>query len=185
MIPVTTRPRPDAPVHYPREIAAAVTLPAACSALVAAGDEPMPRTASIAVLTACAALATRFALIAFLSARDCPDPRAVAAFDPFLDPTPPALRGLGPEPDRARLRIAGDRCADAWRWWRTEDPSADTASGAAGALAIASWCSWALGSVARAQTRAQYALEARADDPLAGLVLRSVRAGTGPAWERR
>lgn len=184
MIPVTTRSHPDTAVRYPREIAAAVTLPAACAALVAPGAPPLARAASIAVLTACGALATRLALIGFLTAPDRPDPRTVTAFDPFHDPTPPALCGFGPEPDRARLRTAGDRCAEAWRRWRAEDPTADTSTGAAGALALGSWCSWALGSAARAQTRAQYALETRADDPLAALVLRSVRAGSAPAWER-
>ncbi|WIB76091.1 hypothetical protein DEJ28_10410 [Curtobacterium sp. MCPF17_002] len=182
---MTTRVHPEAAVRYPREIAAAVTLPAACAALVADGTGPLPRTAGIAVLTACGALAPRFALLAFVAARDEPDARTVAAFDPFHDPTPPALRGFGPEPDRDRVRVAGDRCAEAWQWWRAEDLPADTATGAAGALAMASWCSWALGSVARAQTRAQYALETRGDDPLAGLVLRSVRAGSAPSWERR
>lgn len=184
MIPVTTRSHPDAAVRYPREIAAAVTLPAACAALVAPGDAPSSRGASIAVVTACGALATRLAVIRFLADPGPIEPRAVAAFDPFSDPTPPALCGFGPEPDRARLRTAGDRCADAWRHWRAEDPSADSAAGAAGALAVAAWCSWALGSAARAQTRAQHALDTRVDDPLAGLVLRSVRAGSGPAWDR-
>lgn len=185
MIPVTTRVHPEAAVRYPREIAAAVTLPAACAALVAPGSSPLPPNGAIAVLTACGALAPRFALLAFLTALDEPDARAVTAFDPFHDPTPSALRGSGPEPDRDRLRLAGDRCAEAWQWWHAEDPSADTATGAAGALAMAAWCSWALGSVARAQTRAQYALDTRSDDPLAALVLRSVRAGSAPAWERR
>lgn len=185
MIPLTTRTLDEAAVRYPREIAAAVTLPAACAALVAPGAGPLPRTAAIAVLTACGALAPRFALIDFLAARDEPEPRGIVAFDPFHDETPPALRGWGPEPDRARVRIAGDRCAEAWQRWRTEDPSADTATGAAGALAIASWCSWALRSTARAQTRAQHALDTCASDPLAAVVLRSVRAGSGPVWERR
>ena len=185
MIPTTTRVHPEAAVRYPREIAAAVTLRAACAALVRPGSSALPRPAAIAVITACGALAPRFALLAFVSARDAPDPRTVTAFDPFRDPTPPALRGSGPEPDRDRVRIAGDRCAEAWQRWRADDLSADTATGAAGALAMASWCSWALGSVARAQTRAQYALETRPDDPLAALVLRSVRARSAPAWERR
>lgn len=184
MIPVTTRSHPDAVVRYPREIAAAVTLPAACAALVAPGGGPPSRTASIAVVTACGALSTRLALIRFLTAPGPVDPRAVTPFDPFCDPTPPALQGFGPEPDRARLRTAGDRCADSWRRWRAEEPSADSAAGAAGALAVAAWCSWALGSAARAQTRAQHALDTRADDPLADLVLRSVRAGSGPVWDR-
>lgn len=185
MIPVTTRQNPEAAVRYPREIAAAVTLPAACAALVAPGDSTFAHAASVAVATACGALATRIALVRFLGTPGHPDPRSVVVFDPFHDEMPPALGGFGPEPDRARLRLAGDRCAEAWRRWRTEDPSADTATGAAGALALGAWCAWALGSSARAQTRAQHALDTRSDDPLAGLVLRSVRAGNGPAWERR
>ncbi|MGN8048545.1 hypothetical protein ACTJKO_02570 [Curtobacterium sp. 22159] len=185
MIPVTTRAHPDAAVRYPREIAAAVTVPAAAAALVAPGTEPLGRGGAAAVVTACAALATRFALIGFLSASDDPDPRSVRPFDPFHDPTPPALCGAGPQPRRSRLRTAGDRCAEAWRWWRAEDLSADTATGAAGALALASWCSWALGSQARAQTRAQYALDTCPDDPLAALVLRSVRVGSVPTWDAR
>lgn len=185
MIPVTTRSQTEAAVRYPREIAAAVTLPAACAALVASDAGPLSRPATIAVVTACGALAARFALLAFIAAPDGPDPRGVTTFDPFHDPTPPALHGAGPEPDRDRLRGAGDRCVEAWQQWRAEDPSADTAAGAAGALALAAWTSWALGSVARAQTRAQYALETRPDDPLAALVLRSVRAGSSPWWERR
>ncbi|WP_420367898.1 hypothetical protein [Curtobacterium sp. L1-20] len=185
MIPVTSRTSPEAAVRYPREIAAAVTLPAACAALVTHRPGPLLAREAIAVLTACGALAPRLALLAFLTARDRPDPRSVVPFDPFHDPTPPALHGAGPEPDRDRVRTAGDRCAAAWQWWRAEDRSADTAVGAAGALATASWCAWALGSGARAETRARYALETRSDDPLAGLVLRSVRAGSAPAWERR
>ncbi|MFS2029436.1 hypothetical protein ACEN85_04925, partial [Curtobacterium sp. CT11-45] len=95
MIPVTTRSHPDAAVRYPREIAAAVTLPAACAALVAPGDAPSSRRASIAVVTACGALATRLAVIRFLADPGPIEPRAVAAFDPFSDPTPPALCGFG------------------------------------------------------------------------------------------
>lgn len=185
MIPVTTPSRPTTEVRYPREIAAAVTLRPACAALVAPGTGPLSRAASVTVVTACAALATRLSLVEFLAALDQPDVRSVTPFDPFRDPTPPALCGSGPEPDRGRLRTAGDRCAEAWQWWRAEDRSADATTGAGGALALASWCSWALGSVARAQTRAQYALETSPDDPLAALVLRSVRAGSGPSWERR
>lgn len=184
MIPVTTRSRPDAAVRYPREIAAAVTLPAACAALVAPPDTPTSRAGSIAIVTACAALSTRLGVIRFLAERSPVDPRAARPFDPFHDLTPPALRGFGPAPESGRLRTAGDRCADAWRLWRAEDAGADSAAGAAGALAVAAWCSWALGSTARAQTRAQHALDTRADDPLAALVLRSVRARSGPAWDR-
>lgn len=185
MIPATRR-SPDRPgVRYPREIAAAVTLPAAAAALLAPGPGVLSHAGAVAVTTACAALSTRFALIEALGARDAPDPRTVVPFDPFHDPTPVALCGHGPEPDRGRLRVAGDRCAAAWRWWRAEDPVPDAATGAAGALALAAWCAWALGSEARAQTRAQYALETQRDDPLARLVLRSVRAGSAPSWERR
>ena len=185
MIPRTARTHPDAGVRYPREIAAAVTLPAACAALVTPGTAPLPRTAAIAVTTACAALATRLALVSFLAAADRPEPRSVRPHDPFHEPTPPALLGLGPAPDRDRLRTAGDRCADAWRQWRSADATADTSDGSAGALSVAAWCSWALGSPVRAQIRARYALDVRPDDPLAGLVLRSVRAGSVPGWERR
>lgn len=172
-------------VRWPREIAAAVTLPAAAAALVAPGTDVLPRPARIAVTTACAALASRLALLDFLAAPGRPDPRAVRPFDPFSGPVPDALLGVGPSPDRDRIRLAGDRCAEAWRAWRADDPAADSTSGAAGALAVAAWCAWALGSSARAQTRARYAIDLQADDPLAGLVLRTVLAGNEPVWERR
>lgn len=189
----TTRRPPSTLVRYPREIAAAVTLRAACGALVApspprgaggpAEDEVLTRPQAVAVTTACGALATRFALVGFLAARGRPDPGTVVPFDPFRDPTPPALGGSGPEPDRARLRLAGDRCAAAWRTWRADGAvGADVAIGAAGALALGAWCAWALGSSARAEVRARYALDARPDDPFGWLVLRAVRAGHGPAW---
>lgn len=184
MIPSTAHSPDGTAVRFPREIAAAVTLPAAAAALVAPGTGPCPKTGAIAIVTACGALTTRLALVTFLAARDLPDPRSVQGFDPFADPTPPALLGVGPEPDRARVRTAGDRCADAWRVWRAEDGMVDGAMGAAGALALGAWCAWALGSSARAETRSRYALETRADDPLAGLVLRSVLAGSAPTWER-
>jgi len=144
----------------------------------------MPHLSGVAVITACAALAPRIALLAFLAARGTPDPRTVRAFDPFRDPVPDAMLGAGPEPERERVRTAGDRCVQSWRAWRNDEGTADAASGAAGALSVAAWCSWALGSPVRAQTRARYALDIRPDDPLAALVLRSVRAGSGPAWER-
>lgn len=184
MIPRTARSAPGSAVRYPREIAAAITLPAAAAALVAPGGGPPSTAASVAVTTACGALATRIALVRFIADRDAPDPRSIRAFDPFSDPTPPELRGCGVEPDRSRVRTAGDRCADAWRSWRAQGSAADSAAGAAGALALGSWCSWALGSPARAETRARYALETCADDPLAGLVLRSVLAGSAPSWVR-
>ncbi|MDM7890377.1 hypothetical protein [Curtobacterium caseinilyticum] len=180
---------PSTLIRYPREIAAAVTLRAACAALVAAprGDGAAPdeldRRRAIVVATACGALATRFAMIRFLAARGAPDPRRVAPFDPFHDPTPPALGGSGPAPDRARVRLAGDRCASAWRVWRADGaPPGDVAIGAAGALALGSWCAWAVGSSARAEVRARHAIDTRPDDPFAWLVLRSVRAGCAPAW---
>ncbi|MBT2503315.1 hypothetical protein [Curtobacterium sp. ISL-83] len=185
MIPLTTRSVPDAAVRFPREIAAAVTLPAACAALVAADPAALRPAAAIAVLTASAALATRLAIVEFLAAPGSPDPRAVRSFDPFSDPMPAGLQGVGPEPDRDRLRRAGERATAAWQFWRTDDPAPDTTVGAAGALSIGAWCAWALGSSARAETRARYALETRADDPLAGLVLRSVLARSAPTWERR
>lgn len=185
MIPSTARSPDQTAVRFPREIAAAVTLPAAAASLVAPGAGPCTRTGAIAIVTACGALATRLALVPFLVARDLPDPRSVRGFDPSDGPVPPALLGLGPEPDRDRVRTAGDRCAEAWRVWRAEDRLGDSAVGAAGALALGAWCAWALGSSARAETRARYALETRADDPLAGLVLRSVLAGSSPTWSDR
>ncbi|MCL9664996.1 hypothetical protein L2091_07110 [Curtobacterium albidum] len=177
-------------LRYPREIAAAVTLRAACAALVAPspdGDavvaDALARPQAVAVVTACGALATRFAMVGFLAARGRPDPRAVVPFDPFRDPTPPALGGSGPEPDRSRVRLAGDRCAAAWRTWRADGAvGGDVAVGAAGALALGAWCAWALGSSARAEVRARHALDTRADDPFGWLVLRAVRSGHGPAW---
>ncbi|QCR43673.1 hypothetical protein C1N91_09135 [Curtobacterium sp. SGAir0471] len=186
-------------MRYPREIAAAVTLRAACAALVApsppsasfapqragasAGDEVLARPQAVAVTTACGALATRFALVGFLASRGRPDPGTVVPFDPFRDPTPPALGGSGPEPDRARLRVAGDRCAAAWRTWRADGAvGGDVAIGAAGALALGAWCAWALGSSARAEVRARHALDTRPDDPFGWLVLRAVRSGHGPGW---
>lgn len=184
--------------RWPREIAAAVTLRAACAALVApstggpAGqDEPvdheldqeLDRRRAVVVTTACGALATRFALVGFLAACDDPDPRTVVPFDPFRDPTPPALGGGGPVPDRARLRVAGARCASAWRTWRADGAvGGDVGIGAAGALALGAWCAWAVGSSARAEVRARHALDTRPDDPFAWLVLRAVRSGHEPAW---
>lgn len=183
-----SRARPSTPGRYPREIAAAVTLRAACGVLVASSSAGEPadrvdRRSAVVVVTACGALATRFALIGFLADPRGPDPRGVVPFDPFRDPTPPALGGSGPAPDRVRLRVAGDRCAAAWRSWRADGaPPGDVAIGAAGALALGSWCAWAVGSSARAEVRARHALDARSDDPLAWLVLRAVRSGYAPAW---
>jgi hypothetical protein len=185
MIHLTAQSDTGSAVRFPREIAAAVTLPAAAAALVAPGRAALRAAAATAVVTACGALAPRMALVPFIAASDQPDPRSIHVFDPFADPTPPALHGFGPAPDRLRVRVAGDRCAEAWRAWRSQDGPFDGASGAAGALSLGAWCAWALGSWARAETRARYALETRADDPLAGLVLRSVLAGSGPSWERR
>lgn len=185
MIPLTARSDHDSAVRFPREIAAAVTLPAAAAALVAPGDGPLRATAATAVVTACGALATRMALVDFLAAPGVRDPRTLRAFDPFHDDTPPALSGIGPRPSRSRLRTAGDRCVEAWRTWHVQDGPADGTAGAAGALALAAWCAWALGSAARAETRARYALDVRDDDALAGLVLRSVLADSRPTWSPR
>jgi len=185
MIPVTTRSAHDHAVRYPREIAAAVTLRAACAALVEPGPGHGPRAASAAVVTACSALATRLAVVRFLADPGSPSPRSVRPLDPFTEPTPAGLLGTGPRPVAPRVRTAGDRCTDAWRTWRADGAAGDAVRGAAGALSVAAWAAWALGSVARAETRARYALDLRSDDPLAGLVLRSVLAGARPAWERR
>ena len=185
MIPSTAHSDHDTAVRFPREIAAAVTLPAAAAALVAVGTVGLAPAAAIAIVTACGALATRMALVGFVADVDAPAPRSIRSFDPFDDAVPPALLGFGPEPPRDRVRTAGDRCAESWRMWRADDASADAAAGAAGALAVGAWCAWALGSWARAETRSRYALETRPDDPLAGLVLRSVLADSRPSWERR
>lgn len=184
MIPAMTRSEHDQSVRYPREIAAAVTLRAACAALTGGpGDRPLLSSESVAVLTACTALATRFAIIAFLADSGA-DLRSVRPFEPFHDETPPALLGRGPAPDPDRMRTAGERAADAWRSWRAGQDPDGWAAGAGGALALASWCSWAIGSAERARIRAVYALETVPDEPLAGLVLRTVRAGNAPVWER-
>ena len=188
---MTSTPRrpPATQTRYPREIAAAVTLRAACAALVAPASAPDGRPAgrwqAATVRTACGALATRFAILRFLTAVERPDPRTVVPFDPFHEPTPPALRGAGPAPDPAVVRIAGDRAAASWQAWRRDGPATvDDAIAAAGALAVGAWCAWALGSSARAEVRARHALDTRPDDPLAALVLRSVQLGVGPSWDR-
>jgi hypothetical protein len=165
-----------------REIAAAVTLPVAAAALVAPGTAPLTVRGGAAVSTACVALATRMALIRHVAAPADRVPTVVRPFDPFHDPTPPALQGTGPAPDRDRLRTAGDRCVGLWQDWRLLGCPDDDRLGVAGALALGAWCSWALGSPERARTRARHALDAVPDDALAGLVLRSVRARTAPAW---
>jgi hypothetical protein len=165
-----------------REIAAAVTLPVAAAALVAPGTAPLTPRGSAAVSTACVALATRMALIRHVGAPAGRTPSVVRPFDPFHDPTPLALQGTGPAPDRDRLRTAGDRCVRLWQDWRLQGCPDDERLGAAGALALGAWCSWALGSPERARTRARHALDTVPDDALAGLVLRSVRARTAPAW---
>lgn len=186
MIPSTTRSEHDRAVRYPREIAAAVTLRAACAALTDGPADLRPSLpAAIAVLTSCGALATRFAIVEHLADPSNPDPRAAVPFDAFADRLPPALTGSGPMPDRRRLRTAGDRAADAWRMWRSGDDPLGSARGAAGALSIAAWCAWGLGSAERARTRAVYALETAVDDPLASLVLRMVRCDVRPTWDRR
>ncbi len=185
MIPTTTRSEHDRTIRYPREIAAAVTLRAACAALTSGpAGRPLAPAESIAVLTTSAALATRFAVLEHVADASGRDARSVVPFDAFTDRLPPALIGAGPAPDPDRVRTAGDRLAAAWRFWRAGSDPEGCVQGAAGALALAAWCAWALGSDARAQTRAVYALETAADDPLASLVARLVRTRTRPAWER-
>ncbi|MBE7162788.1 MAG: hypothetical protein INR72_16230 [Williamsia herbipolensis] len=176
-----TTPAPSRYRHYPREVAAAVTLRAGAAALVASAPRPSD---TAAITTACGALATRLALIAFVARVDRPDPRSIVAFDPYTDRLPSALHGVGPAPDRDRIRLAGDRCVDAWRRWRAGDVPTASPHGVAGALAVAAWCSWALGSEARAMTRARHATDVRPDDPLADLVHRTCRARVAPSWDR-
>jgi hypothetical protein len=106
----------------------------------------------------------------------------VSAVDPFTEPMPSALLGRGPAPDRGRVRSAGDRCVDAWRVSLAEVGRGRPDVGVAGALALGAWCSWALGSELRATTRARYALDLAADDPLATLVLRMCRLRRRAAW---
>ncbi|ROS73184.1 hypothetical protein EDF24_3294 [Curtobacterium sp. PhB130] len=174
----------DPYVRYPREIAAAVTLPVAATALVAPGTDPPSPGARSAIGTACGALATRMALIRFLAAPTAGERAAgVRPFDPFRDPTPLALHGQGPSPDRDRIRIAGDRAVAVWHGWKAQGSPRDDRRGVAGALALGAWCSWALGSSARAAVRAQYALDTVPDDALAGLVQRSCAAGSAPSWQ--
>ncbi|PZE80867.1 hypothetical protein [Curtobacterium sp. MCBD17_032] len=191
----TTAKRPASSPRYSHEIAAAVTLPAAARALV---DTAALTTAdAIAVATGCGALATRIGLLRFLADPDRVASGTVAPVDPFCDGMPAALVGRGPSPDRDRLRHAGDRCVESWRiMTRTADGVRAThgvppvvavagvsgAVGVAGALALGAWCSWALGSELRAATRARYALDLRADDPLAMLVDRLCRIRRRPAW---
>ncbi|PYY35207.1 hypothetical protein DEJ16_08305 [Curtobacterium sp. MCJR17_055] len=172
----------DPYTRHTREIAAAVTLPAAARALVA--PEDLSASGAVAVTTACGALATRLALVRFLADPGPMDAADVRPLDPFSEPTPSALHGSGPEPDRDRVRTAGDRCVEAWRRWTRSSDSGLSEIGVAGALALGAWCSWALGSELRATTRARHALAVRADDPLAGLVLRTCRAGARAAWRR-
>ena len=113
MIPSTTRSEHDRAVRYPREIAAAVTLRAACAALTdGPADEPLAPPAAIAVLTSCGALATRFAILEHLADPDDPDPRTAVPFDAFSDRLPPALTGSGPVPDRRRRDRGGGGTTD-------------------------------------------------------------------------
>lgn len=171
---------PDPFIRYSHEIAAAVTVPAAARALV--GASALTTAEAAAVTTACGALSTRIALLRFLAVPGAADPGAVRGHDPFTEPMPPALLGRGPMPDRDRVRLAGDRCVEAWRTWIADAGSGQSPVGVAGALSLAAWCSWALGSELRASTRARYALDLAADDPLATLVLRACRARRRAAW---
>lgn len=178
MIPVTEALLPLPVRRFSHEIAAAVTLRPAAAALVAPNGTPPPAL----VATACAALVTRLTLITFLADPDDPAASAIRLHDPFADPVPDALHGLGPTPDRARLERAGDRCVDAWRSWSAGDAPDLDRRGVAGALGVAAWCSWALGQPHRAVVRAGHALDVSPTDPLAGLVRRTCDAGVGPAW---
>ncbi|MCJ1713794.1 hypothetical protein [Curtobacterium sp. VKM Ac-2922] len=183
MNPVTLRSDTDQYVRYPREIAAAVTLPAAAVALVAPGPPTVTTATAAAVATACGALATRMALVRVLAGHDVVTARTVQPYDALRDAPPQALRGLGPKPDADRVRVAGDRCAAVWHTWKAEGSPRDERVGVAGALALGAWCAWALGSAPRAQVRAEYALDAVPSDPMAALVLRSVLAGSAPTWD--
>lgn len=183
MNPGAVRSSTDPYVRHPREIAAAVTLPAAAVALVAAGPPTVSPAGAAAIATACGALATRIALVRCLAAPDCADPRRIRPYDPVHDGSPAALRGSGPAPDAERLRLAGERCAATWRAWRTQGSPEDERIGVGGALALGAWCAWALGSGPRAEVRARHALATDPHDPLAALVLRSVLADSRPAWQ--
>lgn len=182
MNPASARSTASPYVRHPREIAAAVTLPVAAAALVASGSAMPQQAGRAAVATACAALVTRMALIRFIAAAAGAEPTEIEPFDPFHDATPTALHGIGAAPDRQRLRVAGARCVDVWHWWRQHGSLPDDRVGVAGAVALGAWCSWALGSLAQAEVRAQYAIDTVATDALAGLVQRSCRAGRQPTW---
>lgn len=169
-------------VRHPREIAAAVTLPVAAAALVAPGTALLDAAGRSAVATACAALATRMALVRFVGAASGPDLEAVRPFDPFVDPTPLALHGRGPEPSRDRIRTAGERSTAVWHGWKQQGSPRDERRGVAGAVALGAWCSWAIGSLTEAEVRSGYALDVVPDDALAVLVLRSARAGARSSW---
>jgi hypothetical protein len=171
---------PAAFIRYSHEIAAAITLPAGARALIAPG--PLTVAGGVAITTACAALSTRLALLAFLADPHADEPIGITGHDPFTEPIPPALLGRGPAPDRDRVRRAGDRCVEAWRRWSQTDDSGQSVVGVSGALGLGAWCAWALGSELRAATRARYALDLRDDDPLARLVLRSCGVHVRPAW---
>lgn len=189
MNPDAVRSSPEQYVHHPREIAAAVTLTAAAAALVAPaahrhplGPAALSSGQAAAIATACGALATRIALVRVIAAESGSAPRRVSPHDPFSQAPPLALRGRGGAPDRDRVRLAGDRCAAVWHAWKQQGAPTDERVGVAGALALGAWCAWALGSDAAAAVRARYALDTSPRDPLAALVLRSVRAGAGPTW---
>ena len=95
-----------------------------------------------------------------------PRPTAVRPYDPFHDPTPPALQGAGP--------VAGPRPASAPRGTGASASgrmdaarvSARRTLGVAGALALAAWCAWA--------TRVHRSRRGP----------RALRAGDGPAMTR-
>lgn len=172
----------DPYIRHPREIAAAVTLPAAAVALTAPGPPTVSAAGAAAITTACGALATRIALVRHLADPNAPEPRRIRPYDPIHEGPPLALRGSGPAPDAEALRVAGERCAATWRAWRAQGAPDDERIGVAGALALGAWCAWALGSGPRAEVRARHALETDPHDPMAALVLRSVLADSAPAW---
>jgi len=167
--------------HYPREVAAQVTLGAAGAALTAA--VPPGPGACVAITTACAALVTRLGLVEYLGV--VADRAADAVVRPVDAPfaLPERLYGRGAPPSAERLAEGGERCVAAWRRWATSaGTAADDPRGVAGALGLAAWCAWALGSTARARTRARYALDIDHTDPLAELVVRWCRNRQGPTW---
>jgi hypothetical protein len=170
--------------RYSREIAAHITQRAAARALVERG-RTFDRAASIAVSTTCAAFATRLGLVRFLGAPAAsnPSPWTCQPFDAFDDGGLPAeFHGIGPEPSRVRLRLAGDRSASVWHRWESDLGSAEYHRGVSGSLALAAWCAWSLDEPDVALERADLSLAADETDPVAALIIRRVSRGVRPAW---